>query len=177
MLRSSTDYGPHPAPAGNALSAYRTDEDVHKIPPHLLKQWRKSHWQELAAARNVLHRDIATVANTKRAKERARRNAQSKARAIQLDVGDYVLVGRVSRRRSKLQIRWLGPRRVVRAITDWIFVVEDLRDGKHSTHHVSRVKLFAAKVLLVAQDPLDHVAFVEGGHIVEELCDCHFDKA
>jgi hypothetical protein len=91
-------------------------------------------------------------------------------------VGDYVLVGSVSRRRSKLQIRWLGPRRVIQAITDWIFMVEDLRDSKQSIHHVSRLKLFAAKDLLVTQDLLDHVAYVEGGHIVEELRDCRFDK-
>jgi hypothetical protein len=28
----------------------------------------------------------------------------------------------------------------------------------------------------VTQDLLDHVAYVEGGHIVEELRDCRFDK-
>ncbi len=163
-------------PAGNALSAYRTDEGVAEISPRLLAQWRESHWRELAAARDALHRDVAAVANTKRAKERDRRNAQPTVKAIHLDVGDYFLVGSVSRRRSKLQIRWLGPRRIVQAITDWIFVVEDLRNGKQSTHHVSRLKLFAAKDLLVTQDLLDHVAYVEGGHIVEELRDCRFDK-
>jgi hypothetical protein len=56
-------------------------------------------------------------------------------------------------------------------------VVEALRDSKQSTHHVSRLKLFAAKDLLVTQDLLDHLAYVEGGHIVEELRDCRFDKA
>jgi hypothetical protein len=112
-----------------------------KKSPRLLAQWRESHWQELVAARDALHRDVAAVANTKRAKERDRRNTQPKARTIQLDVGEYVLVCSVSRRHSKLQIRWIGPRRVVQAITDWIFVVEDLRDGKQSPHHASRMKL------------------------------------
>jgi hypothetical protein len=164
-------------PPGNALSAYRTTEGISEISSSLLEQWRESHWKELAAARDALHRDVAAVAIAKRAKERDRRNAQPKAMVIQLDVGDYVLVGSVSRHRSKLQIRWLGPRRVVQAITDWNFVVEDLQDGKQSTHHVSRMKLFAAKDLLVTQDLLDHVAYVEGGQIVEELHDCRFDKA
>jgi hypothetical protein len=164
-------------PAGSALCAYRTDEGVKEISPRLLAQWRESHWLELAAVRDALHRDVAAVAHTKRAKERDHRNAQPKARAIQLDIGDSVLVDSVSRRRSKLQIRWLGPRRVVQAATDWVFVVEDLRDGKESTHHVSRLKQFAAKDLLVTQDLLDHVAYVEGGHIVEELRNCRFDKA
>jgi hypothetical protein len=117
------------------------------------------------------------VANTKRTKERNHRSVQSKARAIQLDVGDCVLVGSVSRHRSKLQIRWLGRPCGRQAITDWIFVVEDLLEGKQSTHHVSRLKLFATKNLLATQDFLDHVAYFEGGYIVEELHDCRFDKA
>ncbi len=125
-------------PPRNALSAYRTKEGIAEISPSLLEQWRESRWKELATARDALHRDVAAVATAKRAKERDRRNAQPKVRVIQLDVGDYVLVGNVSRLRSKLQIRWLGPRRVIQAITDWSFVVEDLRDGKQSTHHVLR---------------------------------------
>jgi transposase InsO family protein len=59
-------------PAGNALSAYRTKEGVKEIDPHVLAQWRESHWKELAAARDALHRDVNTAANTKRAKERER---------------------------------------------------------------------------------------------------------
>jgi hypothetical protein len=115
-------------PPGNALSAYGTEEDIAEISPSLLEQWRESHWKELAAARDALHRDVAVIAAAKRASGTA---ATSRRRpGSSLDVGDYVLVGSVSRRRSKLQIRWLGPRRVVQAITDWIFVVEDLRDGK-----------------------------------------------
>jgi hypothetical protein len=153
-------------PAVNALSAYRTDEGVEEISPAC---WRSGG--------NRIGWSAAAVANTKRANERDRRNAHPKARAIQMDVGDYVLVGNVSQRRSKLQIRWFGPRRVVQAITDWIFVVGDLQDGKQSTHHVSRIRLFAAKDLLVTQDLMDHVAYVKGGHIVKELRDCRFDKA
>jgi hypothetical protein len=124
-------------PPANALSAYRTTEGIAEISFSLLEQWRESHWKELAAARDAPDHDVAAVSTAKRAKERHRRNAQPKARVIQLDVGDYVLVGSVSRRRSKLQIRWLGPHRVVQAIADWVFVVEDLRDSKQSTHHVS----------------------------------------
>ena len=65
---------------------------------------------------------------------------------------------------------------MIQPITDWIFVVEDLRDGAVSTHHISRLKLFAASDLMVTQDLLDHIAYVEGGHIVEELRDCKFNK-
>jgi hypothetical protein len=72
----------------------------------------------------------------------------------------------VSRRRSKLQIRWLSPRRVVLAFTDSILIVEDLRNDKPSTHEVRRLKLFTAKDLVATQDLLSHVAYVEGGRIL-----------
>ncbi len=44
-------------------------------------------------------------------------------------------------------------------------------------HHVSRLKLFAKKDLLVTLNLLDHVACVDDDHVVQELRDCHFDKA
>ena len=163
-------------PAGNALCAYHTSGSVEEATPAQLEQWRRSIWKDLAAARDQMHREVTSAANTKRVKERDRRNAHPRVRSIHLDIGDYVLVGAVSRRRSKLQIRWLGPRRVVQALTDWLFVVEDLRDGSLSEHHISRLKYFSACDLQVTQALLDHVAYVEGGHIVEELRDCKFDK-
>jgi transposase InsO family protein len=73
-------------PPGNALSAYRSKEGIAELSPSLLEQWRESHWKELAAARDTLHRDVAAVDTAKRAKERDHRNGQPKARVIQLDV-------------------------------------------------------------------------------------------
>ena len=66
---------------------------------------------------------MSAVSITKRTKEQGRRNVQARVRQIHLSVGDYVLVGSLTRRQSKLKIRWLGPRRVVQTITDWVFVV------------------------------------------------------
>ena len=78
---------------------------------------------------------------------------------------------------GKLQITWLGPWRIVEVLSDWVFIVEDLRDGSRSTHHASRLKHYAAVAAGVTQDLLDHVAYVEGGHLVEELRDCRFNRA
>lgn len=163
-------------PAGNAMGAYRTHAEVREATPAQLEAWRRSIWKDLAAARDQMHREVTSTANKKRAAERDRRNANPRVRILRLDVGDFVLVGSVSRRRSKLQICWLGPRRVVQAITDWVFVVEDLRNGVLSEHHISRLKFYAASDLNVTQALMDHIAYVEGGHIVEELRDCKFDK-
>ena len=78
---------------------------------------------------------------------------------------------------AKLQISWMGPRRIAEALSDWVFRVEDLRSGDMSVHHASRLKLFGAADMNVTQSLLDHVAYVEGGHLVEALQACRFDKS
>ncbi|ETV63741.1 hypothetical protein H257_19327, partial [Aphanomyces astaci] len=61
-------------------------------------------------------------------------------------------------------------------VRDWVYRVEDLRNGAITTHHASRLKFFAARDLLVTQALTDHVAYVEGGHLVECFLDCRFDR-
>ncbi|KAH9118412.1 hypothetical protein LEN26_012113, partial [Aphanomyces euteiches] len=164
-------------PAGNALSAYTVDEEVVEITADQLAEWRSKIFVELAEARDNLHRELADGAAKKRDKERKRNNKDKRRREIRLAVGDYVLVGKVATTfAKKLQVQWLGPRRIVEALSDWVFVVEDLRDKQQTTHHASRLKIFAPSSLNVTQDLLDHIAYVEGGHIVETLLDCKFDR-
>ena len=161
----------------NAMNAFLAQDKVQEIPEAKLKAWRANIWAELAKARDQLHRQIAEAADGKRKAERDRRNKKTGVRQVYLTKGDYVLVGRVGNTKpGKLQITWLGPRRIVEVLSDWVFVVEDLRDGSRSTHHASRMKHYAAAAADVTQDLLDHVAYVEGGHLVEELRDCRFNR-
>ena len=142
-----------------------------------MKKWRLALWRELADARDKLHREVAQAAGSKRRNERNRRNGQKGVRQQYLEVGDYVLVGWVHQAlAAKLQVSWLGPRRIIHAHSDWLFDVEDLRNGAKSQHHISRLKLYPAKDANVSQDLMDHVAYTEGGHIVEELRDVKFDR-
>ncbi|KAH9089361.1 hypothetical protein LEN26_019240 [Aphanomyces euteiches] len=165
-------------PAGNALSAYKRGEEVVDISEETLSTWRKGVWRDLADARDKLHRRLADVASTKRARERARRNKKSNVRRAYFEVGDYVLVGKISGGiGNKLAVTWLGPRRIIRSHSDWVFDVEDLRNGVVRQHHVSRMKPYAAKDAAVTQDLIDHIAFVDGGHEVEEFVDCKFDRS
>jgi len=165
-------------PPSNAMNAFLAQDQIQEISEAKLKAWRSGIWSELAKARDKLHRDVADVADGKRASERGRRNKKKGVQQVYLTKGDYVLVGRVGGNKpGKLQITWLGPRRIVEVLSDWVFIVEDLRDGSRSTHHASRLKHYAAAAAGVTQDLLDHVAYVEGGHLVEELRDCRFNRA
>ncbi|ETV70715.1 hypothetical protein H257_13812 [Aphanomyces astaci] len=77
---------------------------------------------------------------------------------------------------KKRQVQWLGPRRIVTMVRDWVYRVEGLRNGAVATHHASRLKFFAARDMLVTQALTDHIAYVEGGHLVECFLDCRFDR-
>ncbi|KAH9092351.1 hypothetical protein LEN26_018494 [Aphanomyces euteiches] len=161
----------------NSLNAFLDDDSVKEITHEQLAHWRESLFTDLANARDNLHHQLAAVAASKRDKERLRRNKKHQIQDIRLSVGDYVLVGKVTQSfAAKLQVQWLGPRRIVDTLSDWIYHVEDLRDKTRTIHHASRLKLFAAADLNVTQDLLDHIAYVEGGHLVERFIDCRFDR-
>jgi hypothetical protein len=85
--------------------------------------------------------------------------------------------GWLVRSETKATINWPGPRRIVSTLSDWVLRVEDLRNGSETTHHVSRLKLFAGADMGVTQPLLDHIAYVEGGHLVEELLDYRYSRA
>ena len=49
-----------------------------------------------------------------------------------------------SKRTHKLEFRWKGPRRVTRAVSEWVFQVEKLTDGSKETVHSRRMMLYRA---------------------------------
>ncbi|KDO18216.1 hypothetical protein SPRG_16388 [Saprolegnia parasitica CBS 223.65] len=115
-----------------------------------LEEWKKPKlFDDQARAQGELHRTTKVVGDMRRAVER---NAKANVKGIRLTIGDY----------------WLGPGRVVEALPDDIFKVEEPFDGSESIHHISRLEMFAAKVVNVTQVPEGHTAYVEGGHLVDE---------
>jgi hypothetical protein len=73
------------------------------------------------------HREAADGREQRRAANAAARGQS--ARAVDFEVGDFVLVYSATRR-SKLQVQWLGPQRVVDTVTPVVYVVEDLVTGR-----------------------------------------------
>ncbi len=71
--------------------------------------------------------------------------------------------------RSKLQVVWKGPMRIVRTKSSWVFEVEDLVTKKLLEIHVSRLRFYADKMLNVTEDMLSQVAHSQEGHEVEKF--------
>lgn len=90
---------------------------------------------------NQLH----PLIQTKLQQERARsRTAISRGELANLKESDYVLVVREEVfENEKLYLRWRGPCRVLNALNDYVFKIEDLRNGETEDLHVTRLKYYA----------------------------------
>lgn len=83
--------------------------------------------------------------------------------------GDYVLVARDEFfAGEKLALRWRGPRRIVKAISDYVFEVEDLRTGLSEEIHGCRLK-FYHDPSLNTEAVMSHVLSSETGMVVSRL--------
>jgi len=64
---------------------------------------------QLAAALENIHRDVATRRTRKREEAVAMHNAKTHVRSVNFELGDYVLVARQASKGHKLHVRWNGP--------------------------------------------------------------------
>ncbi|KAF4027458.1 hypothetical protein GN244_ATG20937 [Phytophthora infestans] len=130
----------------------------------------------MARALEDMHHEVANTSDQRRIQARARQAARSKP--PNFAVGDFVLVAGVLPLANKLAIKWQGPKRIVRAVTAWIFEVEDLNPPQHITaHHVSRIRLFAETDREVTEDMLQYALHSQGGHCVEAYRDVRLNSS
>jgi len=155
-------------PADSPLLAIKRDSR-EKIDIVSVKEARARQVMNLSRVQDALegiHRQIAEKASAAREKRVNLRNARTHVRACNFDIGDFVLFGRLQRNvRRKLSLKWHGPRRVTRIISNFLFEIEDLRSGKKSVAHGSRLKFFRNSSYNVSDECLDQLAFQDG-----ELC-------
>lgn len=100
---------------------------------------------------------------------RQSREAASKGQLPNFTEGDYVLVARSDfHAGEKLCLRWRGPRRVRKALNDFVYQVEDLRNGQLDDIHASRLKLFRDREI-DEKAIMSHVLQSETGMVVSRL--------
>ena len=89
-------------------------------------------------------------------------------RAPDFEIGDYVLV-LAKIRRHKLQMKWLGPRRVVDTLNEHVYVLEDMITMERSVAHASRLKKYADNHLQMTVDLREQILYDEQGLCVEAI--------
>lgn len=114
----------------------------------------------------ALNPEIASALYENRKRSRI---AAEKGVPANFSAGDFVLVAREHfNEGEKLYLRWRGPRRVVSAINDWVYLVEDLRNGELSEVHATRLKFYRDSSLHETAI-LSHVLSSETGMQVQRL--------
>ena len=68
----------------------------------------------------------------------------------------------------KTSLYWVGPYHVVKCKSDYIFMVENLLDGKRTEVHGRRLKLLRNKDYEVSEEILEHLQYQTGEPLVVE---------
>ncbi|KAH9108009.1 hypothetical protein AeMF1_016707, partial [Aphanomyces euteiches] len=156
-------------PATTPLSAFVNPITKEVTDIDWLDDARLKHMVELHEAMNQLHRDLASTSAKKR--RQARERAKKKAVQLQkFSVGDFVLVGHVTRHANKLTLHWRGPSKIVRVVTDYVMETQELVPPYDlSLHHACLLKMYFEGGRDVTEDLADHIAFGNEGFHVARL--------
>ena len=65
-------------------------------------------------------------------------------------------------------MKWIGPYRFTEYRSEYVFLVEDLVNGKKQEVHGRRLKFFRNKDFQVSQELLNHLSYQEGELLVVE---------
>ncbi len=135
-----------------------------------LSQRAKEHVAALTEALSSMH----TAASKGGEQRRKQNQLQAEKRGIEphanFSVGDFVLAARVEP--DKLSVRWAGPMRVVRVLSNWTFEVEDLVRGRRAIRHARMLRLFADQALDVTEELRRQIQHDDGAwFVVSEIRD------
>lgn len=153
-------------PASPPISTFLRMSDCKAVNISQAIQERSLNVTKLAQLMDSLH----PIVQSNVAQERERmRGTKSKGSAANFTTGDFVLVAREEfYDGEKLCLRWRGPRRVVKAISDYIYRVEDLRNGLQEDVHSTRLKFYSDESL-DQEAILSHVLSSETGMPISRL--------
>jgi hypothetical protein len=131
---------------------------------------------ELRSSVENIHRAAETAATNRCSAVAERRKNLLGVAASNFDIGDYVLVAkREFHAGEKLTLRWRGPVCIVGTLSDHLYEVEDLRFGRVTSVHSSRLQFYSDASLDVSTDLLAHIAHNNQGFDVRDLLDVRYD--
>jgi len=115
--------------------------------------------EELQNALDDMHKSVNVVLSDSRKKSISRHNARTGVYPCNLVVGDYVIVARTRGPRTKMSANWVGPRRIIEALSDFTFKVQHLVTEETDVVHVSRIKPYADALVGTAAQMADIADF------------------
>ena len=145
---------------------------------HFLDEVRAAQILEVETLQEALdgmHKEVAERVSQARAKAILKHNMETNVLPANFHEGDFVLVRKAQISKGhKLQFLWMGPKRVVRTVSKWVFEVEGLIDQKRELVHARRLLWYRAdrENKELSSDLLAHVSHSEASYqTVEALLD------
>jgi hypothetical protein len=133
-------------PADGILKAVLRRVPNQVVKMHSLQDARAQQVLQLESAKKDLEMMHVSVQERRTKKQQDaihRHNARAGFRYVDFHVGDYVLQAKLLRHRcQKTMARWYGPKMVTKALSNFIFEVEDLITKRRDECHISRLLLY-----------------------------------
>ncbi|OWZ03927.1 hypothetical protein PHMEG_00024262 [Phytophthora megakarya] len=119
-----------------------------------------------------MHKEVADI----RERRRLQQMAAKKGAPCNFSEGDFVLWSRVDVRLpgNKLMVRWVGPFRVIEALSH-SFIIEHLITKARHDVHGSRLKFYADSSLEITEEMVQHVSNQGLLLNVERFCSARFN--
>lgn len=154
------------------IKVYRSGK-VELASVYVARGRQLSYIKKVQAALEEMHGDVVRKSSQWRERRVLAHNKKTGVRSCNLDVGDYVLGGILkTKKKNKLGLRWKGPMRITKVLSDYLFELEDLRTSERSVVHGTRVEFFRCKDFERIEELDEYLAFQEGEYcIAEEIQD------
>ncbi|ETV71873.1 hypothetical protein H257_13006 [Aphanomyces astaci] len=126
---------------------------------------RHKHVTDVQVALEEIHHNVAVRGDNLRQQVRGRCDRKYEVKFTGFSVSDFVLVGTVVKRPTKMALDWRRPCQVTRVITGHMMVPP----YEIKVHHACRLKMYQEDGREVTDDLQAQIAFVDGGFHVECL--------
>lgn len=126
-----------------------------------------------------MHTEMVNASERRRRAARERHARRQGVRLQKFSEGDFVLAATATGRSDhKLALVWRGPKRIVRALNDYTFEVQDIISPfAISIRHASRLQLYRDAARGRVEELQEQLIYGEGGHLVEALRQCRLSPA
>ena len=129
----------------------------------------KERFRNFEGIKQLLEKIHPLVQNDIKHSRSKSRKLQSRGKPAKFEEGDFVLVAKDdSYKGEKLALHWRGPRRILKAISEWIYCVEDLRNSTTENIHASRLRLYSDSKLN-NERIMPHILYSETGMPIHRL--------
>ncbi|KAE9051957.1 hypothetical protein PR001_g948 [Phytophthora rubi] len=161
-------------PGGTQLTSILHPRDPEEASIHWVAQEIQEHLESVRVALDGLHAEMVNASEKRRRAARERHARRQGVKLQKFSEGDFVLAATATGRSgNKLALVWRGPKRIVRALNDFTFEVQEIvQPFEMSVRHASRLQLYRDAGRGQVDELQEQAVYGEGGHLVEALREC-----